>query len=98
MLIAVGRRPHTETLGLGNAGIELSERGFVEVDAQRRTAAAHVCAIGDVAGEPMLAHKAYYEANVAAEAAAGKQASRQSTSPGPSLRSCSRTLKSPGAA
>ena len=73
VLIAVGRRPNSEDLGLGNTKIETDDRGFVQVDAQRRTAEKHVFAIGDVAGEPMLAHKAYAEANVAAEAAAGRK-------------------------
>ena len=74
VLIAVGRRPNTDQLGLENTGVQLDERGFVKVDAQRRTSVGHLFAIGDVAGEPMLAHKATYEANVAAEAAAGAPA------------------------
>ncbi len=73
VLIAIGRRPHTRDLGLETAGIEVDGKGFVQVDAQRRTSAGHIYAIGDIAGEPMLAHKAYREAAVAAEsAAAGK--------------------------
>lgn len=72
VLVAVGRRPSSATLGLENTGIERDARGFIKVDAQRRTSLAHVFAVGDVAGEPMLAHKATCEANVAAEAAAGK--------------------------
>jgi dihydrolipoamide dehydrogenase len=59
---------------LKDANIGVDDRGFVQVDAQRRTTAGHIFAIGDVAGEPMLAHKAYHEANVAAEVAAGKKA------------------------
>jgi len=74
VLIAVGRRPNTGDLGLENTKVELDERGFVKVDGQRRTAEGHVFAIGDIAGEPMLAHKAYAEAHVAAEAAAGHKA------------------------
>ena len=74
VLIAIGRRPNTEDLGLENTKITLDERGFVPVDGQRRTAEAHIFAIGDMAGEPMLAHKAYAEAHVAAEAAAGHKA------------------------
>lgn len=73
VLIAVGRRPNTDRLGLENTRVELDQRGFVRVDAQRRSSIGHIFAIGDVAGEPMLAHKATYDANVAAEAAAGKQ-------------------------
>ncbi|MBE0564749.1 MAG: dihydrolipoyl dehydrogenase [Krumholzibacteria bacterium] len=74
VLISVGRRPNSENLGLENTKVELDQRGFVKVDAQRRTAESHIFAIGDLAGEPMLAHKAYAEANVAAEAAAGRKA------------------------
>ncbi len=74
VLVAIGRRPNTEDLGLDKAGIETDEKGFVKVDGQRRTAAANIFAIGDIAGEPMLAHKAYAEAAVAAEAAAGRKA------------------------
>lgn len=71
VLISIGRRPNTENLGLENAGIQLDDKGFVVVDGQRRTGNHKVFAIGDIAGEPMLAHKAYAEAHVAAEAAAG---------------------------
>jgi len=74
VLIAVGRRPNTENLGLENTNIELDAKGFVPVDGQRRTAETNIFAIGDVAGEPMLAHKAYAEAAVAAAAAAGRKA------------------------
>lgn len=74
VLVAVGRRPNTGHLGLAEAGIAVDERGFVLVDAQRRTSIPHVFAIGDIAGEPMLAHKAYAEAEVAAAAAAGAKA------------------------
>ncbi|MCP4572227.1 MAG: dihydrolipoyl dehydrogenase [bacterium] len=74
VLVSIGRRPNTENLGLENTKIELDEKGFVKVDGQRRTAEPHVFAIGDIAGEPMLAHKAYGEADVAAEAAAGRKA------------------------
>jgi dihydrolipoamide dehydrogenase len=74
VLIAIGRRPNTENLGLENTAIKVIERGFIEVDGQRRTAEPHIFAIGDIAGEPMLAHKAYAEADVAAEAAAGRKA------------------------
>lgn len=74
VLIAIGRKPNTENLGLDNTKIKLDEKGFVEVDGQLRTAEANIFAIGDIAGEPMLAHKAYGEASVAAEACAGKKA------------------------
>ena len=72
VLIAIGRRPNSETLGLENTTIKLDDKGFVIVDGQLRTAEANIFAIGDIAGEPMLAHKAYGEAHVAAEAAVGR--------------------------
>lgn len=72
VLVSVGRRPVTRELGLEAAGVGVDAKGFVEVDAQRRTAQPHLFAVGDVAGEPMLAHKATYEARVAVEAMAGK--------------------------
>jgi len=71
VLVAIGRRPNSENLGLANTRIELDERGFVPVDGQRRTAEPHIFAIGDLAGEPQLAHKAHAEAQVAAAVAAG---------------------------
>ncbi len=74
VLIAIGRRPNSENLGLNKTAIKVSDKGFVEVDGQQRTAVPHIFAIGDLAGEPMLAHKAYGEAAVAAEAAAGRKA------------------------
>jgi len=74
VLIAVGRRPNTANLGLENTQIKLDAKGFVEVDASRRTAEPHIYAIGDIAGEPMLAHKASHEGRVAAEAIAGHKA------------------------
>jgi len=70
-LIAVGRRPNSESIGLEAIDVSPSERGFIEVDEQQRTAAAHIFAIGDVVGEPMLAHKATHQAKVAAEVIAG---------------------------
>lgn len=72
VLIAIGRQPNSERLGLENTNIKLDNKGFVEVDGQLRTAEPHIFAIGDIAGEPMLAHKAYGEAHVAAEAASGR--------------------------
>jgi dihydrolipoamide dehydrogenase len=71
VLLAVGRRPNSEDLGLESTGVTLGERGFVQVDHQRRTTDPAIYAIGDIAGEPMLAHKAAYEARVAVEAIAG---------------------------
>ena len=73
VLLAVGRRPNSTGLGLANTTIEVDDRGFIKVDAQRRTAEKHIFAIGDVAGEPMLAHKASHEGRVAAEVIAGRQ-------------------------
>ncbi len=74
VLIAVGRTPNSGGLGLENTRVKVSPRGFVEVDQARRTADEHIYAIGDVAGEPMLAHKASHEAKVAVEAVAGENA------------------------
>src|SRR5262249_49079964 len=74
VLVAVGRRPHSTHLGLDKAGVEVDDKGFITVDAQRRTTAERVFAIGDVAGEPMLAHKATYEGKVAVEVIAGEPA------------------------
>ncbi len=75
VLVAVGRRPNNENLGLENTRVQLTERGFVKVDASRRTDEPSIYAIGDIAGEPMLAHKAHREARVAAEAIAGRNVS-----------------------
>jgi dihydrolipoamide dehydrogenase len=72
VLVAVGRRPNSADLGLENTRVEVNERGFIKVDGQRRTAEPSIFSIGDVAGEPMLAHKASYEARVAVEAIAGQ--------------------------
>ncbi|BBO70349.1 dihydrolipoyl dehydrogenase [Desulfosarcina alkanivorans] len=72
VLVAVGRRPRSAGLGLETAGVTLDEGGFVKIDAHCRTAAQHIFAIGDVAGQPMLAHKAAYEARIAVETIAGK--------------------------
>lgn len=72
VLVSIGRRPVTRGLGLENTKVEIDERGFVVCDAQQRTADPHIFAIGDVAGDPMLAHKATHEGRVAAEVIAGK--------------------------
>ena len=74
VLVAVGRRPNTRGLGLEKTGVALDEKGFIKVNAQRRTTEEHIYAIGDVAGEPMLAHKAAHEGKVAVEAIAGEPA------------------------
>jgi len=71
VLVSVGRKPNTKNLGLENTSVKVTERGFVDVDEQRRTAEPSIFAIGDIAGEPMLAHKASHEGIVAAEAIAG---------------------------
>jgi dihydrolipoamide dehydrogenase len=73
VLIAIGRKPNSENLGLENTAIQVNRKGFIEVDASRRTAESHIFAIGDVAGEPMLAHKATHEGIVAAHAMAGEK-------------------------
>jgi dihydrolipoamide dehydrogenase len=75
VLVAVGRRPVTDTLNLAAAGLATNERGFIDVDAQRRTTALGIFAIGDVTGAPLLAHKAMKEGVVAAEVIAGDRAS-----------------------
>jgi len=72
VLVAVGRQPVTDTLNLEAIDLEPNERGFLETDDQCRTAVDYVYAVGDVAGEPMLAHKASYEGEVAAEVIAGE--------------------------
>lgn len=71
VLISIGRRPNNKGYGLEATGVQLDEKGFIKVDKQRRTNVPHILAIGDVAGEPMLAHKATREAKVAAEVLAG---------------------------
>ncbi len=71
VLVSVGRRPNGSNLGLSNCGVNVDERGFIHVDNQQRTNVAHIFAIGDVVGQPMLAHKAVHEGKVAAEVCAG---------------------------
>ncbi len=73
VLCAVGRAPNGKAIRAGAAGVTVSERGFIPVDRQMRTNVPHVFAIGDVVGQPMLAHKATHEAKVAAEVAAGEK-------------------------
>jgi dihydrolipoyl dehydrogenase len=72
VLVAVGRSPNGKRIDAEKAGIAVSDRGFIPVDNQMRTNMPHIFAIGDVVGQPMLAHKAVHEAHVAAETAAGK--------------------------
>ncbi|MFM1879868.1 MAG: dihydrolipoamide dehydrogenase, partial [Pseudomonadota bacterium] len=73
VLQAVGRRPNGKAIGAEKAGVSIDDRGFIPVDAQMRTGQAHIFAIGDIVGQPMLAHKAVHEGHVAAEAAAGQK-------------------------
>jgi dihydrolipoamide dehydrogenase len=72
VLVAVGRRPNGRAIGADRAGVAVDERGFINVDKQQRTNQPHIFAIGDIVGQPMLAHKAVHEGHVAAEVAAGK--------------------------
>lgn len=72
VLVAIGRKPRTSEIGLEKAGVQLEDRGSVEVDARQRTTREHIYCIGDAAREPMLAHKATAEGRVAAEVIAGK--------------------------
>ncbi len=71
VLLAVGRRPNGREIAADQAGVAVDERGYIRVDGQQRTNVPHIFAIGDVCGEPMLAHKATHEAKVAAEVIAG---------------------------
>jgi dihydrolipoamide dehydrogenase len=72
VLVAVGRSPNGKNIAAEKAGVAVSERGFIPVDKQMRTNMPHIFAIGDIVGQPMLAHKAVHEGHVAAETAAGK--------------------------
>ena len=74
VLVAVGRSPNGKRIDADKAGVAVTERGFINVDKQMRTNVPHIFAIGDIVGEPMLAHKAVHEAHVAAEAAHGEAA------------------------
>lgn len=74
VLVAVGRRPNSSNIGLENTRVDVDDRGFVQVDPKRRTSDSAILAIGDVAGEPMLAHKATREGIVAVEVLAGEPA------------------------
>ena len=72
VLVAVGRSPNGKKIGAEKAGVAVTDRGFINVDKQMRTNVPHIFAIGDIVGQPMLAHKAVHEAHVAAEAAHGQ--------------------------
>jgi len=74
ILQAAGRTPNGRKIDADKAGVQVNERGFIPVDGQMRTSVPHIHAIGDIVGNPMLAHKAVHEAHVAAEAAAGQKA------------------------
>ena len=74
ILVSVGRVPNGKRIGADRAGVQVDERGFIAVDSQMRTNVSHIFAIGDIARNPMLAHKAVHEGHVAAEAAAGHKA------------------------
>ncbi|RBP16776.1 dihydrolipoamide dehydrogenase [Roseiarcus fermentans] len=71
MLVSVGRRPNGKAIGAEAAGVKVDERGFIAVDREMRTNIHHIFAIGDIVGQPMLAHKASHEGKVAAEVASG---------------------------
>jgi len=79
ILQAAGRSPNGKKIGAEKAGVAVTDRGFINVDAQMRTNVPHIFAIGDVVGNPMLAHKAVHEAHVAAEVAAGHKAAFDAT-------------------
>ena len=73
VLVAVGRSPNGKKIAADKAGVAVTDRGFINVDSQMRTNVPHIFAIGDIVGQPMLAHKAVHEAHVAAEAASGQK-------------------------
>jgi dihydrolipoamide dehydrogenase len=73
VLVAIGRTPNGAKIGADKAGVQVSDRGFIAVDRQMRTNVPHIFAIGDLVGQPMLAHKATHEGKVAAEVAAGEK-------------------------
>lgn len=74
VLVAIGRRPNSERIAVKAAGIDVDAKGFIQVDRQMRTNRGHIFAIGDIVGEPQLAHKATHQGKTAAEAIAGKAA------------------------
>lgn len=73
VLVSIGRRPNGKNIGAENAGVAVDDYGFINVDKQMRTNVPHIFAIGDIVGQPMLAHKATHEAKVAAEVVAGEK-------------------------
>ena len=79
VLQAVGRSPNGKKIGADKAGVAVTDRGFINVDVQMRTNVPHIFAIGDIVGQPMMAHKAVHEAHVAAEVAAGHKAAFDAT-------------------
>ena len=79
VLVSVGQKPNTEKLGLENTSVERDDKGFIKVDAQQKTSEENIFAVGDVAGPPLLAHKASYEGRVAAEVIAGKKAANDTS-------------------
>ncbi|MGN6906278.1 FAD-dependent oxidoreductase, partial [Neisseria sp. P0015.S006] len=74
VLVAAGRAPNGKLISAEKAGVAVTDRGFIEVDKQMRTNVSHIYAIGDIVGQPMLAHKAVHEGHVAAENCAGHKA------------------------
>lgn len=74
ILVSVGRKPNSQFIGIENTGIETDNKGFIKVNEQQATSVKGIYAIGDICGEPMLAHKASHEARVAVEVIAGNKA------------------------
>ncbi len=74
VMVSIGRKPNNENVGLENTEIEIDERGFIKTNNQCRTSVPNIYAVGDIAGQPMLAHKASHEAKIAAKVIAGKKA------------------------
>jgi dihydrolipoamide dehydrogenase len=74
ILVSIGQKPNSQDLGLENTSVELTDKGFIKVNSQQQTSEKEIFAIGDVAGPPLLAHKAHYEGRVAAEVVSGKKA------------------------
>ena len=95
VLCAVGRVPNGKPINAEAAGVAVDARGFIAVDRQKRTNVPHIFAIGDIVGQPMLAHKATHEGKVAAEVAAGQKSAFDARVFRPSP---TRILKSPGSA
>ncbi len=80
ILVAVGRKPNGHLIGAENAGVKVDDKGFIPVDDRQRTNVPHIYAIGDIVGNPMLAHKATHEGKVAAEVIAGERSAFQALS------------------